>query len=109
MSKQVTRDSIQRMLDNTNPNYVMAVVGRALTQIHNRQTYSEQETNSTKEHNGIGFAGCDAKSGSMTAKFYIKHKRLEQWMINKWIKKGSNGYARLCKYHAQLNEVANRS
>ncbi|PPD55527.1 MAG: hypothetical protein CTY12_00695 [Methylotenera sp.] len=102
----VTKESLQTMLDNTNPNYVMAVVGRALVQLHKRQTESEKVTNSTQEHNGVGFAGCDARSGSMTAKFYLKHNKLEQWMIEKWLKRGSNGFSRLTKYHAQLNQVA---
>lgn len=108
MAKQVivTRDSLQQMLNNTNPAYVMAVIGRALVHIHNRQTESEKVTNSTKEHNGIGFAGCDARSGSMTAKYYLKNNKLEQWMIEKWLKRGSNGFSRLTKYHSQLNEVA---
>ena len=108
MAKQVivTKESLQQMLNNTNPAYVMAVVGRALVHIHNRQTESEKVTNSTIEHNGIGFAGCDARSGSMTAKYYLKNNKLEQWMVEKWLKRGSNGFSRLTKYHSQLNEVA---
>ena len=110
MAKQaiVTRTSLQTMLDNTNPAYVMAVVGRALVQLHKRQTESEKVTNSTQEHNGVGFAGCDARSGSMTAKYFMKNNRLEQWMVDKWLKRGSTGYSRLVKYHAQLNEVASQ-
>lgn len=107
MNTQVTRDSLQAMLDNKNPNYVMAVVGRALVRIFERQTADEKRSDSTKEHNNIGFAGCDAESGSKTAKYYIKHKRLEQWMIDRWVKKSERtGYSRLTKYHRQLNEIA---
>lgn len=107
MSNQVTKESLQQMLNNTNPKYVEAVVGRALVAIFNYQTSSEQVANTTKEHNGVGFAGCDARSGSMTAKYYLKHKRLEQWMIDKWTKiSETTQYARLCKYHTQLNKIA---
>lgn len=102
----VTKDSLQHMLNNPNPHYVMTVVGRGLVHIFNNQTNHEQHSNSTQLHNGIGFAGCDAKSGSITAKFYIKHQRLETWMVDKWVKKGSNGYSRLTKYHSQLNQIA---
>ena len=107
MTTQVTRESLQTMLDNKNPNYVMAVVGRALVRIFERQTTDEQASNTTNKHNTIGFAGCDAKSGSLTAKYYIKHGKLEQWMIDKWLKRSDKtGYSRLTKYHRQLNEIA---
>jgi hypothetical protein len=111
MSKEtkvvVTRDTIHTMLQNPNPNYVMNVVGRALVGIYNRQTEHEKVINTTTNSNGVGFAGCDAKGGSLSAKYFLKHKRLETWMINKWLKvSGVSGYPRLCKYHKQLNDIA---
>jgi len=102
----VTRDSIKEMLENSNPAYVQAVIGRALVVLFKNQTADEQESNTTNKDNGIGFTGADAFGGSLTAKFYIKHKRLEQWMVDKWLKAGKNGYPRLAKYHAQLNKAA---
>lgn len=103
----VTKESLQVMLDNPNRNYVMHVIGRALVVLFNRQTEAEKATNDTKEYNMIGFAGADAKSGSLTAKYYLKHKKLEDWQMDKWLKKGAkSGVARLCKYHRQLNEAA---
>jgi hypothetical protein len=102
----VTRESIAAMLNNENPEYVKKVVGKALTAIYERQTSAEQANDATHEHNGIGFAGCDAESGSKTAKFFAKHKTLLDWQVDRWTKIGKNGFARLCKYHAQLNEVA---
>lgn len=102
----VTRESLQHMLNHSDQEYVARVVGRALVRIFERQTASEQHANDTTDSNGIGFAGCDAKSGSMTAKFFMKHHRLETWQVERWTKKGKNGFARLCKYHAQLNEIA---
>jgi hypothetical protein len=104
--KQITRDSIQQMLNDPRPDFAMHVVGRALVQLYKRQTEEEQRDNETKEYNSIGFAGCDGKSGTLTAKYYLKHKRLEQWMIDKWTKLSERtGYARLCKYHTQLNNI----
>ncbi len=103
----VTKDTLNTMLSNPNPSYVMHVVGRALVGIYSNQTADEQMQNSTTRHNGIGFAGCDARSGSLTAKFYLKHKRLEDWMVNNWLKVNSKTtYPRLCKYHNQLNQIA---
>jgi len=102
----VTKDSLQAMLNDSNSTKVMHVVGRALLAIFARQTKDEQAVNVTKEHNNIGFAGCDARSGSISAKYYIKHHRLEGWMVEKWLKTGKNNYSRISKYHSQLNQVA---
>lgn len=102
----VTRDTLAEMVRNENPAYVQAVIGRALVAIFNRQTEDEQTTNETRKHNAIGFTGADARSGSLTAKYWLKHKRLEQWMVDKWTHCGSNQYPRICKYHKQLNDVA---
>ncbi len=104
---KVTRESIAAMLNNDNPAYVQAVIGRALVALLKNQTATEQATASTNEDNGIGFTGADAKGGTLTAKYYIKHKRLLDWQVDKWLKLGSNGYPRLAKYHKQLNDYAN--
>lgn len=107
MTQIVTKDSLQHLLSNPNPKFVEAVIGRALVNIFKRQTSTEQATNETKIHNNIGFTGSDAKSGSIHAKFYIKHNKLEQWMIDKWLKRSEKtGLSRIAKYHRQLNEIA---
>lgn len=102
----VTRDSLQSMLSNPNPAYVQAVIGRALVVLLNNQTSDEQANNATTKQNGIGFTGADAYSGSLTAKYYIKHKRLLDWMVDKWTKQNGKGYCRLAKYHAQLDAAS---
>lgn len=101
----VTKDSVKEMLSNSNPLYVQAVIGKGLLVMYNNQTEEEQCNASTKENNGIGFTGFDAKSGTLTALFYKRHKRLESWMISKWLKLDKKGYPRLCKYHRQLNNA----
>lgn len=109
MAKQpaiVTRDSLREMVSSPNLAYVEAVVGRALVRIFERQTEAEKRSNDTNVNNNIGFAGCDAKSGSLTAKYYMKHKHLESWQLEKWLKVDAAGYPRICKYHRQLNEIA---
>lgn len=107
MKEIVTRDSLARMLENPNPAYVQAVIGKALVAIFNRQTEDEKVSNDTRKWNSVGFSGADAKSGSLTAKYWLKHKRLLEWQVEKWTKPGRGGYPRLCKYHKQLNEIAN--
>lgn len=104
--KLVTRESLQNMLENPNQAYVAAVIGRALVVLLRNQTRDEQRDNVTNEHNGIGFTGADAHSGCITAKYFIKHKKLLDWQIERWTKPGKSGFARLAKYHAQLNEAA---
>ncbi len=106
---QVTRESIAAMLNNDNPAYVQAVIGRALVALLKNQTATEQAAATTNENNGIGFTGGDAFGGTLTAKYYIKHKRLLDWQVEKWLKLGSNGYPRLAKYHKQLNACATKS
>jgi len=105
-NKIVTRDSLQAMLDKDNTDYVQLVIGKALTALYDYQTAEEQNAHATVEHNGVGFTGADARSGSKTAIFWSKHHKLLDWQIDMWTKKGSRGYSRLAKYHAQLNRIA---
>lgn len=106
MSALVTKQSLQTMLSNPNRVYVERVIGRALVALLNRQTHSEQATNATHVHNNVGFTGADAHSGSLTAKYFMKHGSLQDWMVQKWTKADKHGFARLAKYHSQLNEIA---
>jgi len=103
--KEVTRDSLQKMLNKPHRPYVAQVIGRALVHIYNRQTASEQNCSETIEANGIGFTGADGRYGSWCAKLFIKEGRLADKTLNKWLKKNDNGYSRITKYHKQLNEV----
>lgn len=106
MSKKVTRQSLTELLnDPRGHRFVQHVVGRALVALFERQTRDEQSTNDTREWNTIGFAGCDARQGCLTAKYYLKHRRLEEWMVAQWTKP-FRGRPRLTKYHRQLNEIA---
>lgn len=101
----VSEESIRRALANPNPEYVMHFVGRALVVLLDRQTREESAQNVTNVTNMRGFSQSDARTGSLTAKFYIKNKRLEPWMIAQWTKQW-RGKPRLAKYWRQLNEAA---
>lgn len=108
MSNQViiTKEILQQMLENPNQQRVADIIGHALVALLKRQTTTEQNASATLIHNNIGFTGADGRSGTITAKYYLKHKTLLPWQVDKWLKQGKNGYARIVKYHSQLNDVA---
>lgn len=98
----VTRESLAALLERKPE----VVVGRALVALFRKQTDSERVDNTTDNNNGVGFSGADARSGSITAKYYIKHGKLLDWQVEQWTKSAKNGYPRLCKYVKQLNAIA---
>ena len=99
----VTRDSLVALLAK-NPE---RVVGRALVAIFKAgQTESERSGNTAEVFNGVGFSGADARSASITAKYFIKHGKLLDWQVEQWTKPAKNGYPRLCKYAKQLDAIA---
>ncbi len=102
----ITRDTITEMLGDENTYKVMAVIGRALVVLLNNQTSDEQVNAVTSHSNGTGFTGADAYSGTITAKYFLRHKRLEGWQIEMWSRRNNKGVPRLAKYHAQLNIAA---
>ncbi len=99
----VTRASLIELLrnDEMRPH----VIGRALVVLFRNQTQDEQRTNDTKVNNNIGFCGSDAKSGSITAKYYLKHKTLLPWQVEAWMRP-AHGFPRITKYVKQLNHAA---
>lgn len=100
----VTRDSLNRMLQDEHKR--IHVIGHALIVLFNRQTESERAANNTILHNTIGFTGADARTGSLTAKYYLAHKTLLPWQVHKWMKVGKSGYPRIVKYWRQLDQAA---
>lgn len=106
MTAIVTKESLRKMLNEADDAKRQHIIGRALVRLFDRQTNSEQQSDSTEQDNGIGFAGGDAKGGSLTAKFYLKHGMLLDWQVERWTRVGKSGYPRICKYARQLDEVA---
>jgi len=102
----VTRESLTNMLETANAAKRQAIIGRALVVLLRNQTSDEQAMNTTNEDNGVGFTGADARGGSITAKFWIKNQRLEDWMVDNWMRPNANGVPRLAKYHKQLDAAA---
>lgn len=77
-------------------------LAKALVIVYNNQTTDEQESKETKHHNSIGFSSPDANLGSRCATYFLKHKTLQPWMFNVWMKKNSKGVRRIEKYWRQL-------
>ena len=104
----VTKYSLQMLLDNADEAKKAQIIGRALVVLFKRQTEHEKQVNTTNVHNNVGFTSGDGRSGCISAKSFIKHGTLADWVVAKWMKPGKTGYARIVKYHAQLNEAAER-
>jgi hypothetical protein len=102
----ITKNFIEDYLFTHSNERNMHFIGRALVAIFNFQTEDEKRASDTNELNGIGFTGADGHSGCISAKYYLKHKRLEQWQVERWLKTNKNGVRRISKYWKQLNEAA---
>lgn len=81
-------------------------VARAVLVLNERQTADEQNAETTKYHNGIGFTGADARMGTSMAKFYSRNGYLSPKQIAYWRKPNKNGVMRIAKYAGQLLEIA---
>ena len=86
----------------------MHAVGRALVHLLNRQTEDEKRESTTKYHNNLGFTGADARRGTITAKYYLRHRMLNDWQIAYWLTKDKTGRTRLGKYYGQIAEEAKK-
>ncbi|MFY0656422.1 MAG: hypothetical protein JXR12_06700 [Neptunomonas phycophila] len=101
----VTKAKMIASLNDQRPGFKERYIGKALVAIFNFQTEDEKSANSTDNHNNIGFSGSDAKDGSITAKYFLKHGTLLDWMVDNWMK-DFRGSPRITKYARQLNIVA---
>lgn len=95
MPKTWDRDSIRDLLATND-----RAVERAMVCIFERQTEDEQSSDDVRHHNGMGFAGWSARSGSYYAKWVMSGRRLTGKHLDKARK--------IASYHAgQLAAVAN--
>lgn len=102
--KLVTPDSLEALF--VRKDICELAVGKALVCLFNRQTEAEKNRNVTTEHNLVGFTEADARSGCISAKYFLKHQTLERWQLDMWLRRNKNGVMRLAKYWKQLNEEA---
>lgn len=102
----ITKGSLFMMIANADAEKVQHIIGRALVALFNRQIDAEKSDNDTKVTNNRGFAQNDARQGSITAKYYLKHGKLLDWQVQAWTKRNVRGTMRIQKYWRQLDEVA---
>jgi len=81
-------------------------IARAVVVLNERQTASEQNAESTINHNGVGFTPADARMGTSMANFYTKRGYLTEKQLAYWKKPNVNGTWRICKYAGQLLDIA---
>jgi hypothetical protein len=74
-------------------------VEQAILRIYNRQTSQETSASTTLEDNGIGFASCDARTGSYLAKLVANG----YWLYPKSLEKARK---LAFKYRTQLTVLA---
>jgi hypothetical protein len=89
-----TKEAIQALLMTND-----RAVERALYRIYQRQTASEQATESTNQDNGVGFTGADAPFLTSCAKGMIRYGHLTPKQLI-FVRK------KIVKYWKQLAEVA---
>ena len=100
-----TRERFLALVTRTDEVGIHAI-GRALVHLFNRQTADEKAENDTKCTNHRGFTSGDARQGSLSAKYYLKHKTLQLWQIAQWTRPSAKGTTRLGKYYRQIAEEA---
>lgn len=102
----ITKSSLGRMIETAAPEKLQHIIGRACVSLFNRQIDSEKAMNDSVVTNLRGFSSNDARQGSITAKYYLKHGYLEAWQVNQWLKVNVRGTMRIQKYWRQLDEIA---
>jgi hypothetical protein len=104
-TKIVTKEWLAAQLAVATPERKQFIIGRALLAIYRNQTGEEQSRTHTRFNNGIGFSKPDARTGSIGARMF-KAGKMEQWVVDVWMKEASDGKPRICKYANQLNTIA---
>lgn len=90
-----TKEQIRAMLES-NPR----AVERAVLALYKRQTPEERVTGETRQLNGIGFSGADARLGTYYAEWVSKGRNLTEPHLSKARRMAS-------KYVGQLADIAN--
>ncbi len=104
---KLTREAVIQLVTRKD-DVAMNAVGRALVHLLNRQTREEAQANTTRNLNDMGFTPADARFGCIHAKYFIKHRMLNDWQVAYWIKPNAKGVPRIAKYWRQLAEEAER-
>jgi hypothetical protein len=79
-------------------------VERALALLLKRQTHTEQVAETTTEANGVGFSALDAEIFTGLGKWVAKGRKLTPKQIAICRKTNKQGFCRIAKYWAQLQQ-----
>jgi hypothetical protein len=102
----LTKTTLINMIETADQEKLARIVGRACVALFRRQTEDEKAINAATHNNNRGFTQGDARQGSITAKYFIKHGVLLDWQVNQWLKTDVRGTPRIVKYWKQLAEEA---
>lgn len=102
----ITKASLEQMILEASDEKRAQIVGRACVVLFRNQTEDEKASNVTRHTNDRGFSKPDARQGTITAKYFLKHGKLEDWQVARWLKRESRGNMRIAKYWKQLDEAA---
>lgn len=108
MKTNVNKEFIENYFETHTPEQNIQFLGRALVVVFDNQTEAEKQANITNRDNGAGFTGADARSGCLTAKYFLKHGMLADWQFDRWTKRNRKGIMRFAKYWKQLDSAAKR-
>ena len=106
MSHIVTKQSLLKLIETADFAKRAQIVGRACVVLFNQQLEDEKSSNKAKTTNYRGFTMADARQGSITAKYFLKHKQLLDWQVTLWLKTDVRGTPRIVKYWKQLDRAA---
>ena len=98
---QLTREALRDRL-HTDDRWL----ARALVALNERQTWDEQQSETTKYHNEQGFRPMHAKRGTSMARFYQQRGYLTPRQINFWRTTTASGKTRIEIYITQLLKIA---
>jgi len=102
----ITKDFVHSMIETASDEKRKHIIGRACVAVFQYQTAAEKTTNDTRVYNDEGFTSADAREGSLTAKYYLKHGTLHEWQVDKWVRVNKKGTMRIAKYWRQLDRAA---
>lgn len=103
---QITKQVLEIMITEADVERKARIIGRACLALFRRQTEDEKAANTTTHTNRKGFTQSDARQGSITAKYFIKHGTLQDWQVAQWVRQEARGNMRISKYWRQLDEEA---
>jgi len=106
MTAIVTKYSLAKLIAEADFAKRAQIIGRACVALFNQQLQDEKAENIANVTNYRGFTAGDARQGSITAKYFIKHKDLLPWQVELWLKCDVRGTPRIVKYWKQLDRAA---